>query len=53
MSGIFLGDILLANDGEYVYLDDDQTQRLINDGGVLKLQKYESDAWVDYQTWGE
>lgn len=49
---LYINDVIVA-DGQSVYLNDDQTARIYNDSGVLKHQKYEDGAWVDYQTWGE
>lgn len=46
-----LGDKIIA-DGEAVYVDAAETVRLYNDGGVLKMQKYESGAWVDLYSLG-
>lgn len=49
---LYIKDVVIA-DGQSVFLDDEETLRLYNDSGVMKMQKYESGAWEDYQTWGE
>jgi len=49
MPDIYLGDKILANDGEYLVIDD--ASRFYLNGKDLELQQYESGAWVTYQTW--
>ena len=49
MPDIYLGDKILANDGEYLVIDD--ASRLYLNGKDLELQQYEGGAWVTYQTW--